>query len=254
MEKNYFRKAFCLFGAIVGAVIILLVMIRFLGYSLQKEAKETPKEEAVVESEIAKVMTLADSINLLNAKVNDLSKKLEECTQEAAKKIAAAPKAKPAVPAAPAPQKVVVEVVIKEPAAPAPVSTPRVEQPIVRSVAAAPTVAPAPQQGKVIACFRTNGSSDQHFPHYAIDRGASVANAVNNGQKGYNYEFSPVQSVSGNVPGVTLSGVYFIPKEYLERYLNMSGESLKYVDVICDGNWGGVRMSLQGDYYVYNSR
>lgn len=80
-------------------------------------------------------------------------------------KVVAVPKAKPvATPTPPTPQKVVVELVLKnsEPAAPTPVSTPRVEQPIVRSAAPAP--APAPQQGKVIACFRTNGSGDQHFP------------------------------------------------------------------------------------------
>jgi type II secretory pathway pseudopilin PulG len=254
MEKNYFKKALnCLFAAIIGAVIILLVMIGFLGYSFQKETKKAPEEEVAVES-VNTVITLADSVNLLNAKVNDLSKELEEC-QEAAKKVVAVPKAKPvATPTPPTPQKVVVELVLKnsEPAAPTPVSTPRVEQPIVRSAAPAP--APAPQQGKVIACFRTNGSGDQHFPHYALDRGASVANAVDNGQKGYNYELSPVESVSGSLPGVTFSGVYFIPKAYLEKYLNMSGESLRYVDVICENAWGGVRMSLQGDYYVYNSR
>lgn len=102
---------------------------------------------------------------------------------------------------------------------------------------------------EILACFRTNGSKDQHFPHYAIDRGASVGNAKGNNMRGYNYVLTPVESISGNV-GVTKDGTFFISASYLKKYLNMSGESLKYVDLLYKGNWGGARMSLQNGYYV----
>lgn len=190
------------------------------------------------------IKTLNDSINGLNGGITALNEALNECQ---------ASKARPAIkvkkPVARKPSVVIraarPSVVIR---AARPANTPVV---IVRDETSAADNLSELRDGneEILACFRTNGSKDQHFPHYAIDRGASISNARGNNMRGYNYVLTPVENISGNV-GVTKDGVFFISANFLKKYLNTSGETLRYVDLLYKGNWGGARMTLQNGYYI----
>jgi hypothetical protein len=138
-------------------------------------------------------------------------------------------------------------------------STPVVEPVMVSAVSVQTVVADdglaylMDSEGRILCCFRVNGSRDGHFPHYAMDRGAIVPEAVDNGQKGYNLSLKPTETMVGNY-GVTNDGTFYVSRRYLESYLNSSGQALKYVDLLYKGNWGGVRMTLSGNYYVYATK
>lgn len=138
-------------------------------------------------------------------------------------------------------------------------STPVVEPVMVSAVSVQTVVADdglaylMDSEGRILCCFRVNGSRDGHFPHYAMDRNAKVLEAVDNGQKGYNLSLKPTETMVGNY-GITNEGVFYVSARYLESYLNSSGQALKYVDLLYKGNWGGVRMTLSGNYYVYATK
>jgi len=186
------------------------------------------------------VLVLTDSIDLLNAK-NELILKICQSGKRAT--VAKKPTAK----------KPIVKKPVVKPATQI-ITISATEPKYEVSVVTADPLAPLRDSNEeILACARVDGSRDKHFPHYAIDRGAIVNNARDNGRYGYNYVLTPVESISGNVPGVTKDGIFFVPVSYLKRYLNMSGESLKYVDLLYKGNWGGARMTLQGGYYVLDS-
>lgn len=235
------QKFWYFVSPIAGAIIVLLVLV-ICGFDFK--SKSWPQVEpitgvnpVVVEDIDSVNIALGDSIVSLNEENGALEDSIVVLKDVIVKLNTA--------------QKVVVEVVVKNPE----IAEVVAEAP--KKVVSQPTKAvvetPAIEE-KVIACFRTNGSKDQYFPHYAIDRGATVSNAKDNRKLGYNYILNPVESISGSVPGITKEGVFFVPVSYLKKYLNMSGESLKYVDLLYEENWDGVRMTLQGEYYVYHSR
>lgn len=260
------QKFWYFVSPIAGAIIVLLVLV-ICGFDFKSKSwlqvEPIAGVNPVVVEDIDSVnIALGDSIVSLNEEngaledsivvLKDVIVKLNTALDKCSSSKKTAAKAKKPVTSSQEPlQKVVVEVVVKNPE----IAEVVAEAP--KKVVSQPTKAvvetPAIEE-KVIACFRTNGSKDQYFPHYAIDRGATVSNAKDNRKLGYNYILNPVESISGSVPGITKEGVFFVPVSYLKKYLNMSGESLKYVDLLYEENWDGVRMTLQGEYYVYHSR
>lgn len=270
VEKKKTEKAANTSKILLYIMVFLIgTLLGFLvGYNLPKEASEYSswsEEPVVVDDQEAVNIILADSIVKINKKlevnntlVDSLNMALNKCQGD--KKIAVTPKKKVITqsPQEP-PQKVVIEVIVKNPeivevVAEAPKKVVSQPIPTTKAVAADPLAPLRDGNEEILACLRTNGSKDQHFPHYAINRGASVGNSKGNNQRGYNYVLTPVESISGNVPSITKEGVFFVPVSYLKKYLNMSGETLKYVDLLYEKNWDGVRMTLQGEYYVYNSK
>lgn len=252
---------------LIGALLGLLV-----GYNLPKEVPEEYSPELLdpVENQEAVNIILADSIVKLNNKleasnilVDSLNTALDKCSSS--KKTAVSKAKKPVTSSQEPPQKVVVEVVVKNPeiaevVAEAPkkvVSQPTkavVETPAIE-VVTDPLAHLRDDNGEILVCFQINGSKNHHFPQYALDRGASIPNVRDNRQSGHNYVLlTPVNSISGDKPNVTFGGIFFIPVSYIKKYLDMSGDPLNYVKVLYVGNWRGITMTLQGNYYVYNTK
>jgi uncharacterized protein YoxC len=254
-------------GAIVIGGIIILI---FYNFKRQKTIDQDAKDTKVMNDSIrtlnaknnelttklntcqsgqsSNVNALNDSINKLNAKNDELTTKLNTCQSSKKATVAKKQKNKKIVKVAPNDTKQTAK-----PEKPAKIETVEKVEEVEKAVITDKLDYLRDENEEIIACLRVNGSKDGHFPHYAKDRGAKISNAKDNGKHGYNYVLTPVESISGNVPGVTKDGTFFVPATYLKKYLNMSGESLKYVDILYKGNWGGIRMTLQGEYYILDS-
>lgn len=268
-------KKLILPGVMIVVIILSLTVFSFVvskkARSFQNETAALKIEKADLQKEVADLRNAAEEsdglslelksyqdslsesqalVTRLNHERDSLASGWDDCrgskTKAPARQKAAVKTAKPATVAPPAVKKAA-------PAVPAIVSVISQAVPVKTIVADDDLAYLKEADGKILCCFRVNGSKDGHFPHYAIDRGAKMSEAVDNGYKGYNLALTPISSMVGSY-GVTTDGTFYVSARYLESYLNTSGQALKYVDLLYKGNWGGVRMTLNGNYYVYATK
>lgn len=270
-------KKLILPGVVIVVIILSLTVFLFMvskkAKSFQNETAALKIEKADLQKEVADLRNAAEDSDGLSTKLESYQDSLAESqalaarlahekdsialgwddcrgskvvTKATARQKAAVKTAKPATVAPPAVKKAA-------PAVPAIVSVISQAVPVKTIVADDDLAYLKEADGKILCCFRVNGSKDGHFPHYAIDRGAKMSEAVDNGYKGYNLALTPISSMAGSY-GVTTDGTFYVSARYLESYLNTSGQALKYVDLLYKGNWGGVRMTLNGNYYVYATK
>lgn len=231
----------------IGAVLGLLT-----GYIVANKALA----ESVVENQDSVNIILVDSITSLNAKLDVALEKCEDC--EKTKLLPPPPKETSKVSAVKSTkemtQKVIVEVVVKNPETPEVIAVAKEVKPISTPTKASVEIPPVEEP--ILACFCVNGEKDMYFPHYAMlpPNNKQFSNAVSNGQGGFNLKLKVVEGISGDEPAITREDkIIFAPLSFFTNYY---GGEIKYIIASFNGHWGGVNMKLQEvdgkKYFIYD--